>query len=242
LAVVLVFWLRHSWASRLRPRTGSDARRWLARAGPAALLAYLAAALAVGLVALCFAECGSRVAASGGTYAYVETAVGPLPGALAGVFGYVSYFVASAAVANVFAGSLGALWAPLAAPGARVALILLLYAGLAWLNVRGVAGGARLVELTTVAKLAPLTLLALVGVFHVQPANFAGLHWPGATALAAATLVLVLAFTGTEAKDKLTPPGFDLAGPTTPAAFGKTISDDLVRWVPIVKASGATAD
>jgi tripartite-type tricarboxylate transporter receptor subunit TctC len=49
-------------------------------------------------------------------------------------------------------------------------------------------------------------------------------------------------FTGTEAKDKLAPLGFDLAGPSTPAEFGKTIADDLVRWVPIVKASGATAD
>jgi tripartite-type tricarboxylate transporter receptor subunit TctC len=49
-------------------------------------------------------------------------------------------------------------------------------------------------------------------------------------------------FTGTEAKDKLAPLGFDLAGPSTPAEFGKIIGDDLMRWVPIVKASGATAD
>jgi len=49
-------------------------------------------------------------------------------------------------------------------------------------------------------------------------------------------------FTGAEARDKLAPLGFDLAGPTTPSEFGKIIGDDLVRWVPIVKASGATAD
>jgi tripartite-type tricarboxylate transporter receptor subunit TctC len=28
----------------------------------------------------------------------------------------------------------------------------------------------------------------------------------------------------------------------TPAAFSKQIADDLARWVPIVKASGAKAD
>jgi hypothetical protein len=28
----------------------------------------------------------------------------------------------------------------------------------------------------------------------------------------------------------------------TPAAFGKVIADDLAKWVPIVKASGASAN
>lgn len=45
-----------------------------------------------------------------------------------------------------------------------------------------------------------------------------------------------------EAKEKLGPQGFDLAPPSSPAAFGKVISDDLAKWVPIVKASGAKAD
>ncbi len=45
-----------------------------------------------------------------------------------------------------------------------------------------------------------------------------------------------------ESKQKLGPQGFDLAPPSTPAAFSKTIADDLVKWVPIVKASGAKAD
>ena len=49
-------------------------------------------------------------------------------------------------------------------------------------------------------------------------------------------------FTGAEAKEKLLPLGFDLAPATAPAAFAKLIADDLVRWVPVVKASGATAD
>ena len=50
------------------------------------------------------------------------------------------------------------------------------------------------------------------------------------------------AFTSAEAKEKLGPLGFDLAPPTPPAQFAKTITDDLARWVPIVKASGAKAD
>ncbi|MFO1303678.1 MAG: tripartite tricarboxylate transporter substrate binding protein [Burkholderiales bacterium] len=49
-------------------------------------------------------------------------------------------------------------------------------------------------------------------------------------------------FASAEAKEKLGPQGFDLAPPTTPAAFGKIIADDLAKWVPIVKASGAVAN
>ena len=49
-------------------------------------------------------------------------------------------------------------------------------------------------------------------------------------------------FASADAKEKLGPQGFDLAPPMTPAAFAKVIADDLGKWVPIVKASGAKAD
>ena len=49
-------------------------------------------------------------------------------------------------------------------------------------------------------------------------------------------------FTSAEAREKLGPQGFDLAPPMAPAAFGKVIADDLAIWVPIVKASGASAN
>jgi tripartite-type tricarboxylate transporter receptor subunit TctC len=49
-------------------------------------------------------------------------------------------------------------------------------------------------------------------------------------------------FASQEARDKLGPQGFDLAPPMTPATFGKLIVDDLAKWVPIVKAAGATAN
>ena len=49
-------------------------------------------------------------------------------------------------------------------------------------------------------------------------------------------------FASAEAKEKLGPQGFDLAPPSSPDAFAKIITDDLVKWVPIVKAAGAKAD
>lgn len=43
-------------------------------------------------------------------------------------------------------------------------------------------------------------------------------------------------------KEKLAAQGFEIAPPMTPAQFSKVIADDLAKWVPVVKASGAKAD
>src|SRR5262245_32664169 len=71
--------------------------------GRSAPFAYIVCALAIGLIALCFAEVGSRVAASGGTYSYVDAAFGPYLGFIAGVLFWLgSQATASAATAVIF--------------------------------------------------------------------------------------------------------------------------------------------
>ena len=49
-------------------------------------------------------------------------------------------------------------------------------------------------------------------------------------------------FASAEAKEKLGPQGFDLAPPMAPPAFGKLIAEDMAKWLPIVKQSGAAAN
>ncbi|HKP76772.1 MAG TPA: amino acid permease, partial [Longimicrobiaceae bacterium] len=71
--------------------------------GTAAPLAYLVCALAMGLIVLCIAQAGSRVALTGGPYAYVEVAFGPFVGFLSGVLLWVVGTLALAAVATIFA-------------------------------------------------------------------------------------------------------------------------------------------
>ena len=53
--------------------------------GQSSPIAYLVCAAVIGLIVVCFAEAGSRVAQTGGLYAYIETAFGPLVGFVAGV-------------------------------------------------------------------------------------------------------------------------------------------------------------
>ena len=67
--------------------------------GPAAPVAYLVCAVAMGLIVLGFAEAGSRVALTGGPYAYVEIAFGPFAGFLCGVLLWMIGSMAVAAVA-----------------------------------------------------------------------------------------------------------------------------------------------
>ncbi|MEY3664601.1 MAG: hypothetical protein RLZZ153_783 [Pseudomonadota bacterium] len=43
-------------------------------------------------------------------------------------------------------------------------------------------------------------------------------------------------------REKLAQQGFEIAKPSTPADFARLIEDDLGKWVPIVKASGATVN
>ena len=43
-------------------------------------------------------------------------------------------------------------------------------------------------------------------------------------------------------RDRMQPQGFELAPAMSPAAFAKLIAEDLVKWVPVVRASGAKAD
>src|SRR5688500_11114930 len=78
--------------------------------GTAAPLAYVACAVVIGLVVLCFAENGSRVAATGGSYAYVETAMGPMFGFVAGCLVLTTGMFAASAIFTGFVGSLLALF------------------------------------------------------------------------------------------------------------------------------------
>jgi amino acid transporter len=75
---------------------------------------------------------------------------------------------------------------------------LLLFTSLAAINVRGVRHGVRLTIITTIAKLIPLLLLILIGMFYMHRGNF---HWTGAPSLAKVgegSLLTFFAYQGAE--------------------------------------------
>ena len=167
--------------------------------GSAAVAAYLVCAGAIGLVALCLAEAGSRVPESGGTYAYAERAFGPYVGSLAGMlFWFGGQVVSSAAIATVIVDSAAALVPALSGAIVRGALLVAIYAGFAIVNIRGVRRGVRVMEILTGAKLLPLVLLVVVGMFAVHWRNLVWTYVPSTHDVARGALLLIFAFVGTE--------------------------------------------
>lgn len=174
--------------------------------GSAAVLAYLVAALLVLTVALCFAEAGSRVTATGGAYAYVERAFGPWAGFVVATLMLVANgVVAVAAVANVLVGSLSMVVPSLGSGGTRAVFLTAVFAGFALLNIRGAKAGSRAIVILTVLKLAPLLILLVAGLGSVQVSNLRWTDPPTVGGLTRGSLLLVFALTGMEMA--LTPTG-----------------------------------
>jgi basic amino acid/polyamine antiporter, APA family len=169
-----------------------------ARLGPAAPLAYLVCAALMALIVLCFASAGSRVSLTGGLYAYVEVAFGPFVGFLAGVLFWLMASFAVASVASAFAGSVGQLWPPAGAGVGRAVLLAALFAALAFVNVRGVTVGARLVEAVTAAKLLPLVVFVAAGIWFVRGEYLTWPALPPASEVGRTAIVLIFAFVGVE--------------------------------------------
>jgi APA family basic amino acid/polyamine antiporter len=167
--------------------------------GAAAIVAYLVCGALIFLIALCFAEVGSKVTTSGGTYAYIETAFGPFAGFIANnVFWIGSCVLSDAAVANALADTLKYFFPVLNNEIFRALFFILIFGGIAILNIRSVKHGVRFIEFAAFGKLIPLVLLVIAGTGFVSIEN---LHWtssPTISNIGAASLLLFYAFLGIE--------------------------------------------
>ncbi|MDE3252741.1 MAG: amino acid permease [Bacteroidota bacterium] len=170
-----------------------------ANLGAAAILAYLVCGLVIFLVALCFAELGSNTHISGGTYTYIEKAFGPFAGFLANnIYWLGSCVFSDAAIANALADTLGYFFPVFTNGLFRAVFFVVIFGGLAYLNIRSVKNGIRLVELTAVGKIIPLIVLVGVAAFYISPDNLKWISTPTITHLVSSSLLLFFAFMGLE--------------------------------------------
>jgi APA family basic amino acid/polyamine antiporter len=173
--------------------------RIAAELGSAAILAYLICSVAIALIFLCFAEVGSRVTRSGGSFAYIEEAFGPFAGFIASIlmwFGYLALSDAAITVAMVETLTIGL---PLLGAGLPRGLFIIgVFTLLSIVNIRGAKSGVRLYMVNTLAKLVPLLLLLAAGLFAMNVENLAIPEWPSAQQLGAGAIILFFAFGGAE--------------------------------------------
>lgn len=167
--------------------------------GAAAIVAYLVCGALMFLIALCFAEVGSKVTTSGGTYAYIETAFGPYAGFIANnLFLYGSSILSDAAVANGLADTLKYFFPSLGTELYRILFFIFLFGILALINIRSVKNGLRFIELATFVKLIPLLFLIIVGTQYISSENLEWTIIPNVSNIGSASLLLMFAFLGIE--------------------------------------------
>jgi len=181
------------------------------QAGPAIMVSYLAAALACGFAALCYAEFASMIPIAGSAYTYAYATLGELVAWMIGWDLILEYAVGSMTVAVGWSGYFQRilagfglelpLWmtaSPMATEGAVVnlpaALIVLLITGLL---VIGVRESARFNAVMVVIKLAAILFFIVAGFAFVKPENwspFAPYGWSGIMAAAAVVFFAYIGF------------------------------------------------
>ncbi|CAN5795449.1 APC family permease [soil metagenome] len=167
--------------------------------GAFAIFGYIFCSIMLAAIMLCYAEIGSRVTTSGGSYAYVEAAFGHFPGYIINWLYFFGWNVlGSAALMNIIADSLAVIFPVFADPLIRGLLFFVLIGCMVLINIRGVSQGIRLVKLITVIKLLPLLCIIIFGFSQVKTANLHWEHTPSLKTFSDTALILFFAFAGFE--------------------------------------------
>lgn len=167
--------------------------------GAFAVFGYIICSIMLAAIMLCYAEIGSRVTTSGGSYAYVEEAFGELPGYIINwLFCFGWGIIGSAAMVNILADFLAILFPAFANPLTRGLFFFILMGFMIFINIRGARQGIRLIKLITVIKLLPLIGIIIFGFSQVKTANLHWEHVPPLKTFSNTALILFFAFAGFE--------------------------------------------
>lgn len=167
--------------------------------GNSSIVAYFVCGSMFLLVALCYAEVGSRVTESGGAYIYIKKAFGPFIGFLANTSFWFAYgTLVTAALANGIAEMLSVPFPIFSVWIYRALLFLFLFGGFALINIRGIKQGMVTVKIFTLVKLVPLVSFVVLGIFAIKSENLALPSMPDISQLGEASLILFFAFAGGE--------------------------------------------
>jgi basic amino acid/polyamine antiporter, APA family len=167
--------------------------------GSFAIFGYLFCGIMMAAIMFCYAEIGSRVTSSGGSYAYVEAAFGSFAGFIINWLFFFGFgILGDAAVINIVADSLAVIFPVFESLWVRDLLFFILIGFMVLVNVRGAKQGVGFVKFITIVKLLPLITIIIFGFSHIETAN---LHWenlPSFNTFGNTILVLFFAFLGFE--------------------------------------------
>jgi amino acid transporter len=168
-------------------------------AGDYSVLVLTASAALIGVIAICFAEVGSRFSDSGGPYLIARTALGAHSGFLVGWLYWISRVLTFATICNLLV-AYAARFAPaLAGEPFRVAIITLVVLGVTIVHLLGIRHATIVGNALTLLKTGFLAAFAVAGLLSIGAA-------PGAPPaprelgdVSDAMLIAVFTFVGFEA-------------------------------------------
>lgn len=174
----------------------------LAVYGGISIFGWLLTSLGALLLALMFSRLSRMVPRAGGPYVYSRQAFGDFLGFIMAWGYWISILSGNAAIAVALTGYLGFFWPAISGSPVWAATIALLNVWvLTWVNARGVRNAGILQLLTTCLKLAPLIVIATLGIWYFRPSHLQPFNMSGESGFSAVTATAALtlwAFMGLE--------------------------------------------
>jgi basic amino acid/polyamine antiporter, APA family len=163
--------------------------------------AVLIAGAGMGVIIACYAEVASQFSETGGTYLYLRYTFGRFVGLQVGWLTLLSRLTACGAAVNLLVIYLAEFWPAATEPVPRLAVITVFLGTLAAVNYRGVGAGARVSNVTVVAKLVALAVVCVAGTIYLagHPLVAASPVEAGLDGWLKAMLLLLFAYGGYEA-------------------------------------------
>jgi len=167
-------------------------------AGPLSLLAWPIVALGYLALNAVYADLAEAYPIQGGLQVYTATAFGPLAGLIATSLYWISCVVGNAAFMTAFVGYATVFFPVFKQPLAAFVLAQALLWTLTAVNIAGVKAGGAVQTVTTVLKILPLLVLAVLLIPHAEASNLRPFAPKGWGALFPAIALVAWPFLGAE--------------------------------------------
>jgi basic amino acid/polyamine antiporter, APA family len=167
--------------------------------GVYSVLALVLCAALLAIVAICFAEVGSRFTHTGGPYLFTRTAFGATAGFVVGWLYWVSRVLSFATICNLLVVYVARAAPALQGPGARIAIVSLVVLGILLVNLLGIRQATIVSNGLTLLKVSLLLSFGVVGILAVNVWPAAPAALPPAGDFSDAMLLGIFAFVGFEA-------------------------------------------
>lgn len=201
--------------------------------GNLAILAWIVMGAGAICLGLTFAKLANLAPAAGGPYAYTRMAYGDFAGFLIAWGYWISIWASLPVIAVAFAGALMDLFPAFHNRLTAIVLTLVAIWAVVLINLRGVKSAGVFAQVTTYSKLVPFGVIALIGLFYIDPSNFSEFNPSGQSLISAGAALAPLTMFAFLGLESATVPADDVEDPrrTIPLATILGISIAAVLYV-----------